>query len=173
MGKKRRKKKKEQHPMIVFADGSADAKENAAGYGYLVIDDNNNIVEEGSGGIIVANNAFAELTAVINGIVAASQYGPTAITVFTDYKTIPTALKSDIVRWNKNGWQTAKGRTVKNAELWMCLEELAKKHKVEFCWVKGHSGNEHNSRCDFLAGKARRDVATKRKANRMAEFPVS
>jgi ribonuclease HI len=38
-----------------------------------------------------------------------------------------------------------------NVDLWIKLLELLKIHDVEFVWVKGHSDNEKNARCDKLA----------------------
>ena len=43
---------------------------------------------------------------------------------------------------------------VKNKELWEELYELTQKHKVKFIKVKGHSDNEFNNRCDYLATNA-------------------
>ena len=43
---------------------------------------------------------------------------------------------------------------VKNQPLWEELYALTQKHKVEFIKVKGHSDNEFNNRCDFLATSA-------------------
>ena len=42
-------------------------------------------------------------------------------------------------------------QAVKNKELWIELLELTQKHQVEWCWVKGHDGNELNERADELA----------------------
>ena len=59
-----------------------------------------------------------------------------------------------IENWKKNNWRTAGKDPVKNQELWEELYELTQKHKVEFIKVKGHSDNEYNNRCDFLATSA-------------------
>ena len=54
----------------------------------------------------------------------------------------------------KSGLKTGKKIIVKNKELWEELYSLVKKHEVEFIKVKGHSDNEFNNRCDFLATSA-------------------
>lgn len=41
-----------------------------------------------------------------------------------------------------------------NPDLWEKLLDLCDKHQVEFYWVRGHSGNIENERCDKLAVKA-------------------
>ena len=58
----------------------------------------------------------------------------------------------------KNNWRTANKEPVKNQELWEELYNLTKKHKVEFIKVKGHSDNEYNNRCDFLATSAIKNI---------------
>jgi ribonuclease HI len=40
---------------------------------------------------------------------------------------------------------------VKNQDLWMRLDELARAHAVEWFWVKGHAGHPENERADALA----------------------
>ena len=38
-----------------------------------------------------------------------------------------------------------------NSELWEQLLNLLEEHAVSIHWVKGHSGNKENDRCDKLA----------------------
>ena len=38
-----------------------------------------------------------------------------------------------------------------NPDLWERLLNLCSQHDVHFHWVKGHSGNVENERCDRLA----------------------
>ena len=40
---------------------------------------------------------------------------------------------------------------MKNAELWQELIEAAAPHRIEWHWVKGHSGHPENDRVDALA----------------------
>ena len=42
----------------------------------------------------------------------------------------------------------------KNADLWRQLLAQCQQHKVAFRWVRGHSGNPDNERCDQLATAA-------------------
>ena len=41
-----------------------------------------------------------------------------------------------------------------NNDLWEDLDKLNKKHKITWCWTKGHANNEINNRCDRLAVEA-------------------
>ena len=65
-------------------------------------------------------------------------------------------------RRQAKGWKLANGQDVKNADLWQQLVELCQQHDVGFRWVRGHSGNPDNERCDQLAMTEAqgRDLAT-------------
>ena len=53
----------------------------------------------------------------------------------------------------KNGWKTASKSSVKNADLWIKLDELVGNFDIEWVWVKGHSGDSGNERADALANR--------------------
>ena len=67
----------------------------------------------------------------------------------------PKELSAARKEW-REGWITAEQlrsiednhilKAVKNQELWKKLEDLSKKHIVEWRWVKGHSGHPGNGR---------------------------
>jgi ribonuclease HI len=43
---------------------------------------------------------------------------------------------------------------VKNVDLWQRLDASVHKHRVEWFWVKGHSGHIENERVDMAANLA-------------------
>jgi ribonuclease HI len=43
---------------------------------------------------------------------------------------------------------------VKNVDLWQALDAEIGRHKIEWHWVKGHSGVPENERADQLANEA-------------------
>jgi ribonuclease HI len=53
--------------------------------------------------------------------------------------------------WQRNGWKTADRKPVKNAELWQELVDAARRHRIDWKWVKGHAGHPENERADKLA----------------------
>jgi ribonuclease HI len=55
------------------------------------------------------------------------------------------------LNWKKNGWRTANKKTVANKELWIELDRCVDAHKIQWFWVKGHSGNHYNEIADKLA----------------------
>jgi len=55
--------------------------------------------------------------------------------------------------WKKRNWQTAARKPVKNADLWIRLDQAVNRHDINWVWVKGHSGNEGNEIADQLANQ--------------------
>ena len=54
---------------------------------------------------------------------------------------------------DRKGWLTADRKPVKNADLWVRLDELASKHELSWHWVRGHDGHPENERADSLANR--------------------
>lgn len=81
-------------------------------------------------------------------------------------KTIPITVRSDsrylidgisrwVERWKQNGWRTADKKPVQNVDLWQELDQLCGKlGPISWEWVRGHSGDALNERCDRLANLA-------------------
>ena len=55
-----------------------------------------------------------------------------------------------IAKWKQRGYSK-----IKNPDLWKAIVRAAAMHRLEFRWIRGHSGVELNERCDKLAGGER------------------
>lgn len=98
-------------------------------------------------------NNIMEMTAVIEGLKLLKF--PCKVKLYSDSAYVINAFNQGwIYNWLKKNWKTANGEQVKNKELWQELYNLTKIHNVTFIKVKGHSTNEYNNRCDFLARNA-------------------
>ena len=75
------------------------------------------------------------------------------ITIFTDSKYVQKGINEWINKWKINGWKSSNNKTVKNKDLWVQLDNLTSKLKINWVWVKGHSGHMGNERADFLANQ--------------------
>jgi ribonuclease HI len=83
-----------------------------------------------------------------------------SVVIFSDSKYVVHGMtKGWAERWQASGWRLADDEEVKNADLWRDLVEVCGQHDVEFRWVRGHSGNRENQRCDQLAMEAARGWA--------------
>lgn len=90
-------------------------------------------------------NNRMELTAVIEGLKALKS--PCDVTIYSDSQYVCKAFNNNWI----SHWVLKNFRNVKNVDLWQELLNYTKIHKVTFKWVKGHSGNKWNERCDELA----------------------
>lgn len=95
-------------------------------------------------------NNIMEITAVLEAVKLLKF--PCKITIYSDSAYVVNCFKQGwIYNWQKNNWKNADKKPVKNKELWEELFNELQKHKFEFVKVKGHSDNELNNRCDYLA----------------------
>jgi ribonuclease HI len=97
-------------------------------------------------------NNRMELTAVIRALEALKR--PVEARVFTDSEYVRRGITEWVSSWKLRGWKTADRKPVKNQDLWEELDRLAASHKIEWHWVKGHSGIPGNERVDRLANEA-------------------
>ena len=93
-----------------------------------------------------------ELTAVIEGLRALKR--SCDIEVTTDSKYVLQGINEWMENWKRNGWKTAAKKPVKNVNLWKQLDDEVKRHRINWQWVKGHSGVEGNELADQLANEA-------------------
>ncbi len=97
-------------------------------------------------------NNRMELMAAIEALNALTK--PCKVTLSTDSVYVRDGILKWIHGWKRNGWRTADKKPVKNAELWQALDAAAKRHEIEWLWVKGHAGHPGNERADALANAA-------------------
>jgi ribonuclease HI len=92
-----------------------------------------------------------ELTAVIEALSALIK--PSQVRIYTDSQYVQKGITEWLRSWKARGWKTAAREPVKNADLWRRLDEVASRHRIEWHWVRGHSGHDGNERADALANK--------------------
>ena len=102
-----------------------------------------------SGGEPLTTNNRMELMAAIRALEALTK--PCRVALYTDSNYVRDGITKWIHGWRRNGWRTADRKPVKNAELWQELCTAAEPHRVDWHWVKGHSGHPENDRVDALA----------------------
>ncbi len=77
------------------------------------------------------------------------------VTLHSDSQYVVDGMKEGWAkRWRGNGWMRNKRERANNRDLWGRLLDLCDAHEVEFRWVRGHSGDTENERCDQLAVQA-------------------
>ena len=134
--------------ITIYTDGACSGNPGVGGWGVVIIDDNKNETFLNGGDNHTTNNKM-ELTAAIQALKAFEN--KRTITLITDSKYVKDGIQSWIENWKKNGWKTAAKKPVKNKELWIELDVLIARHNITWEWVKGHAGNTHNEKADYLA----------------------
>lgn len=134
--------------LIMYTDGSSRGNPGPGGYGTILIWKGHR--KELSGGFRLTTNNRMELMAVIAGLEALSRE-ELIITIHSDSQYVVNAVEKG---WLKNWIATNFKGGKKNKDLWMHFNELVKKHRIRFKWVRGHADNALNIRCDELATAA-------------------
>ncbi|MEX2241934.1 MAG: ribonuclease HI [Burkholderiales bacterium] len=133
----------------VYADGACKGNPGPGGWGVLLRAGGRE--RELHGGEPATTNNRMELTAVIRAL--ESLEGRRRVRLYTDSQYVQKGITEWIHDWKRRGWRTAGRKPVKNVDLWMRLDELARGHEVEWHWVRGHAGHPENERADALANK--------------------
>lgn len=76
-----------------------------------------------------------------------------SITIHTDSMYAINSLTKWCYAWFKNNWMNSKGELVKNREILEAISQLIHHQfgEIQFKYVKGHSNNKYNNKCDELA----------------------
>ncbi len=133
--------------VTIYTDGACSGNPGPGGWGALLQFGNHE--RELSGGEIKTTNNRMELTAVIEALSALKD--SCEVNLITDSNYVKDGITRWLKNWKQNGWKTASKKTVKNQDLWLKLEQQTIRHKINWSWVKGHSGNAGNERADKLA----------------------
>lgn len=102
-----------------------------------------------AGGAAETTNNRMELMATIAALEGLRE--PCNVVLTTDSQYVRQGITQWLDQWLRRGWKTAAGGAVKNRDLWERLAAAAARHRVDWRWVKGHSGHPENERVDQLA----------------------
>ncbi|MCL2546088.1 MAG: ribonuclease HI [Oscillospiraceae bacterium] len=95
-------------------------------------------------------NNRMELTGVIQGLQTLKRSCNVIVT--TDSRYVADGInKGWAKKWRSNNWIKSDKKPALNSDLWVQLLDLCETHEVTFIWVRGHSDNPYNNRCDELA----------------------
>lgn len=140
-------------PIVIFADGAAKGNPGPGGWGVVAVTPSGEVTELG-GRVPHTTNNRMELTAVIEALRwVCAMPGPVAM--HTDSTYVIRGIREWIHAWRRRGWKTAGGGDVVNRDLWEQLAALEAARgaagKVDWHFVRGHSGIPGNERVDEIA----------------------
>ena len=139
----------DEEVVTIHADGGCRGNPGPGGWGALLQAGDRE--KELWGSEPATTNNRMELTAAIRALEALKK--PSTVHLHTDSQYLQKGISEWIRNWKRNGWRTASKQPVKNADLWQRLDELAARHQIKWCWVKGHAGHAGNERADALANR--------------------
>ena len=132
----------------IYTDGACRGNPGPGGWGAILVYGGRE--KELSGGDPHTTNNRMELLGVITALEALRE--PCEVTLTSDSRYVIQSIEERwVYNWRANGWRKADKSAALNVDLWEQLLPLLEKHKVTFCWVKGHAGHPYNERCDVLA----------------------
>lgn len=134
----------------VFTDGACSGNPGPGGWGAILRW--NGHERELSGQENPTTNNRMELTAIIMALESLKH--ACHVTVHTDSRYAMDGATQWLDGWKKRGWKTADRKPVLNPDLWQRLDAAMTRHRLEWIWIKGHSGHPENERADALAQAA-------------------
>ncbi len=135
----------------IYTDGACKGNPGPGGWGAVLISGGSE--KELFGGESSTTNNRMELLAVIEALGALRR--PCDVVLYLDSEYVRKGITEWIAGWKARGWRTAAKQPVKNVDLWQRLDAAVfhAGHRIEWRWVKGHSGDPGNERADMLANR--------------------
>lgn len=154
-----------QQVVEIFTDGACLGNPGPGGWGAILRWRGKE--KELSGAVPLTTNNRMELTAAIEALSALKR--PCTVRVCSDSTYLRDGITRWVHAWRRNGWRAADRRPVRNRDLWEKLVETMAQHRIDWVWVRGHSGHPENERVDDLArSAARREQAQLAEAERVS-----
>jgi ribonuclease HI len=138
----------------IYTDGACSGNPGPGGWGAVLRWRGHE--KEINGGEAETTNNRMEMMAAIRALESLKR--PAHVRIHTDSIYLRNGITQWIHAWKAKGWKTANKKPVKNIDLWQRLETALARHKVEWRWIKGHSGHPENERADQLARKGIAEV---------------
>jgi ribonuclease HI len=139
----------------IYTDGACSPNPGPGGWGALLRYGGH--TKEIYGGEPATTNNRMEIMAAIQALESLTR--PADVLLYTDSVYLRKGITEWLHGWQRNGWRTKDKKPVKNADLWLRLDQAARGHEVQWFWVKGHAGHPGNERADELACRGSAEAA--------------
>ncbi len=141
----------------IYTDGACSGNPGPGGWGTVLYFSDDRRHELGGAAPNTTNNRMEIQAAIaaLEALAALEQREPT--TLYTDSQYVQNGITKWIHGWKKKGWKTAGGKPVLNQDLWEALDRVHQQVNAQLAaplkwtYVRGHSGNAGNDRCDAIA----------------------
>lgn len=148
---------------ILYSDGACRGNPGPGAFGFIVQDSNGSIILENAQTFAASTNNRMELQGVISGLlelkalleVDSLSLKDIHLRIITDSRYVIDGITKWITGWKNRGWKKADNKVPENLDLWQDIDVLTLSvGKLEFEWVKGHTGHPQNEHCDKIANQA-------------------
>ena len=102
------------------------------------------------------NNRMALKGAAYALEILAAKGARLSVLMVSDSQYLVRGMREWVPGWQSRGW-TRKGGAIENLELWKRLVAAARKHEVQWAWLRGHARRPKNEYADRLAVRAARE----------------
>lgn len=140
--------------VVIYTDGACRGNPGPGGWGALLRSMGREKLLRG--GERATTNNRMELMAAISALEALRE--PCEVQLYTDSNYLKQGVNEWLPQWRLRNWRTADRKPVKNQDLWERLDAAARRHKIVWHWVRGHSGDAGNELADRLANEGLEEV---------------
>ncbi len=135
--------------IVIYTDGACSGNPGPGGWAWAVAPSGE---INDSGAEARSTNQRMEIMAAYQAVIHFED-DPRIIRIVADSTYVVKCFNDGWWRgWHKRGWKNSQRQPVANRDLWEPFIELViNRGRVEFEWVKGHSGNRMNDYVDALA----------------------
>lgn len=144
----------------IYTDGACSGNPGPGGWGTRIEFADGQVQELGGRETNTTNNrmemqaAIAALDFLQETDIQKDSSAP--VVLHTDSEYVKNGITKWIKGWKKKGWKTSAGKPVLNKDLWQQLDQLSQQLSsddltIEWRYVRGHTGNPGNERCDEIA----------------------
>jgi len=135
--------------VTIYSDGACQGNPGPGGWAAVLIYGKR--TREISGSSPATTNNRMELTAAIEALRVLKQ--ACEVDFHTDSTYVQQGMRDWLGGWKAKGWRRGK-KPLKNKDLWQALDAEGARHVIHWNWVRGHSLQPENERCDELATQA-------------------
>jgi ribonuclease HI len=144
----------------IFADGSAIGNPGPGGWGAVLMQGKRRW--EMSGAYSWTTISEMELVAAVQALRSLPYRA--RVELHSDSEYLIYGMRVFVFRWQRQGWRNRRGNQLQHRELWSELIALNATLHIRWRWIKGHNGNDEQTRADALAYQAARTLWVQQKA---------